>query len=301
MPSPEFGVRPPAYRLPPATTVGGVKLQVSNLERSRSFYTDVLGLSVIEDARDHLALGEDGATRPLVQLFTAPGVQPIPRNGRLGLYHFALLLPSREALGRFVVHLAGLHLPFSSADHLVSEAIYLWDPDGLGIEVYADRPRDSWRANNGELVMATDRLDLAPLATLAGQKSWTTVPAGTTMGHVHLSVGDLTIARNFYHAALGFDATVWRYPGALFLSAGGYHHHLGTNTWAPGPAPSADQAQLLEWELVVPSADDQAAIGRSLQAGGYDVEQTAEGVTARDPWGTKVSIRPERQAHVEAR
>jgi catechol 2,3-dioxygenase len=291
MPSPEYGVPPPEYRLPHATTVGGVKLQVSDLERARSFYTEALGLKVIENKSTHVSLGEEGGARPLVHLFTAPGVQPIPRNGRLGLYHFALLVPSREALGRFIVHLASLDLPFSSADHLVSEAIYLWDPDGLGIEVYADRARDTWRVNSGELVMATDRLDLAPLVALAGQKAWSGMPAGTTMGHVHLSVGDLTIARRFYHIGLGLDATVWRYPGALFLSAGGYHHHLGTNTWSAGaPTPSETDARLLEWNLRLPEQRDVRRAALSLQSAGYDVEMIGDDRVIVDPWGTALRL-----------
>ena len=292
MTSPRYGVAPPDYRLPDATTVGGVKLHVSNLERSRAFYTEVLGLRVIADTRDRIALAVDGATRPLVELVTAPGVQPIPRNGRLGLYHFALLVPSRDALGRFVVHLASLHLPFSSADHLVSEAIYLWDPDGLGIEVYADRARATWRANSGELVMATDRLDLAPLVSLAGQNAWSGMPAGTTMGHVHLSVGDLTTAREFYHEALGLDATVWRYPGALFLSAGGYHHHLGANTWSSGaPVASETDARLLEWQLVLPEPRDVRRAALSLKNAGYDVDAAAsDDRIVVDPWGTTLRI-----------
>lgn len=291
MPTADYGVSAPEYRLPAATVVGGVKLQVSNLERSRAFYSDVLGLHVIEDASDRISLGEKDGTRPLVQLFTAPGVQPIPRNGRLGLYHFALLVPSREALGRFVVHLASLHLPFSSADHLVSEAIYLWDPDGLGIEVYADRAREAWRVNSGELVMATDRLELAPLVALAGKQAWSGMPAGTTMGHVHLSVGDLTIARNFYHAGLGLDATVWRYPGALFLSAGGYHHHLGVNAWsATAPTASETDARLLEWNLMLPEQRDVRRAALSLQKWGYDVEMLGDDRVIVDPWGTALRL-----------
>jgi catechol 2,3-dioxygenase len=291
MTSPSYGVAPPDYRLPDATTVGGVKLHVSNLERSRAFYTDVLGLRVIADTRDRISLAVEGATRPLVELVTASGVQPIPRNGRLGLYHFALLLPSREALGRFVVHLASLHLPFSSADHLVSEAIYLWDPDGLGIEVYADRARATWRVNSGELVMTTDRLDLAPLVSLAAQNAWSGMPAGTTMGHVHLSVGDLTIAREFYHEALGLDATVSRYPGALFLSAGGYHHHLGANTWAAGaPVASETDARLLEWRLVLPEPRDVRRAALSLKNAGYDVDTAGDDRLIVDPWGTTLRL-----------
>ena len=121
------------------------------------------------------------------------------------------------------------------------------------------------------------------------------------MGHVHLHVGSLQQAEAFYHRALGLDKTVWDYPGALFLSAGGYHHHLGTNTWSPGPAPSADRAQLLEWELIVPSEADVVAAARSLEAGGYAVSHGDEGASARDPWATRVRIRKEHRSDVEAR
>jgi catechol 2,3-dioxygenase len=286
-----FGVPSPDYRLPDATHLGGITLQVSDLDRSRSFYTDVLGFQVIDDRDGRIALGEAGATRPLIELAHVPGVQPIPRNGRLGLYHFAVLLPGRELLGRFVVHLASLHVPFSSADHLVSESIYLWDPDGLGIEVYADRKRTVWRVNSGELVMATDRLDLAALAAASEQQPWTGMPEGTTMGHMHLSVGDLTIARQFYHEALGFDAIVWSYPGALFLSAGGYHHHLGTNTWsATAPTPRDNDARLLEWTLALPEQRDVRRAGLSLKNSGYDVEMAGDDRIVVDPWGTVLRL-----------
>ena len=286
-----YGAPPPDYQLPDATHVGGVKLQVSDLDRSRAFYTDVVGFKVIASAAGRVALGEEGAGKPLVELFTAPGVRPIPRNGRLGLYHFAILLPERERLGQFVVHLAGLNLPFSSADHLVSEAIYLWDPDGLGIEVYADRPRTAWRVNSGELVMATDRLDVPSLATAAGKTAWTGMPAGTTIGHVHFSVGDLTIARHFYHEALGMDATVWGYPGAIFLSAGGYHHHVGANTWsASAPTPTEADARLLEWTLVLPEQRDVRRAALSLKNAGYDLEMAGDDRLIVDPWGTVVRL-----------
>jgi catechol 2,3-dioxygenase len=195
------------------------------------------------------------------------------------------------ALGRFAVHLSELGQRVGSADHLVSESLYLWDPDGLGIEVYADRPRNSWRRNGRELAMTTDPLDITSVIAAGGGIAWDGAPAETTMGHVHLSVGSLEAAEAFYHRALGFDKTVWSYPGALFLAAGGYHHHLGTNTWSPGPSPSPHHAQLLEWELVVRSPEDVAVAGRSLQAAGYTSEQSVDGVTAADPWGTRVLIR----------
>src|SRR5690606_23936588 len=175
--------------------------------------------------------------------------------------------------------------------YLVSEAIYLYDPDGLGIEVYADRPRDEWLASGGQLRMATDPLDLEDLTRAAGAEPWTGVPAGTTMGHVHLHVGDLGEAREFYHRALGFDAVVWGYPGALFLSAGGYHHHLGLNTWARGAQPARhDDARLLEWVLLLPEQEEVDGAADSLRASGYDVVEEGDDRIATDPWGTTLRI-----------
>jgi catechol 2,3-dioxygenase len=163
----------------------------------------------------------------------------------------------------------------------------LWDPDGLGIEVYADRPREEWQTNEGELVMATERLDLPSVIYAGGSITWSGMPAGTTMGHMHLSVGDLDVARAFYHRGLGLDATVWSYPGALFMSAGGYHHHLGTNTWAMGArAPIESDARLLDWELILPSQADIDATTANLRAGGYD----AEAGLFPDPWGTNLRL-----------
>ena len=179
------------------------------------------------------------------------------------------------------------------ADHLVSESLYLTDPDGLGIEVYADRPRNTWRHHGPELAMATDPLDLSSVVAAGVGHNWDGAPPGTTMGHMHLHVGSLDAAEAFYHRGLGFDKTVWSYPGALFFSAGGYHHHLGTNTWSPGPSPTEDHAQLLEWELIVPAHDDASAAGRSLRAAGYGAEDGTSGVMTSDPWGSRVHIRAE--------
>jgi catechol 2,3-dioxygenase len=180
------------------------------------------------------------------------------------------------------------------ADHLVSEAIYLTDPDGLGIEVYVDRPRETWREVDGQLVMATNPLDTRSLLAAAGIAPWAGLPAETVIGHVHLFVGDIERAARFYHEGLGLDKTVWNYPGALFLSAGGYHHHLGTNTWAAGAPPAGeDDARLVEWDLVVPSSDDAAGALESIAAGGGSVSREGAGGVARDPWGTAVRIRAE--------
>jgi catechol 2,3-dioxygenase len=289
-----YGVRPPGYRLPDQTRLGRVRLQVSDLARSIEYYERILGLRVLSRTGTLATLAPHGESAPLIELHTRPGVRPAPR-GALGLYHFAILMPERSALGRFVRHLSSLGAGapvVGMADHLVSEAVYLTDPDGLGIEVYADRPRASWQVNGGELAMTTDPLNIADVAAAAGDTQWAGMPAGTVMGHVHLHVGNLTEAEAFYHAALGLDKVVWSYPGALFMSAGGYHHHLGTNTWARGPRASADEARLLSWDIVVPRREDAEAAAGSLRDAGVAVIEEEGAWRADDPWGTTLRISP---------
>jgi catechol 2,3-dioxygenase len=288
-----YGVTPPGYRLPGEIRLGPVSLQVADLERSIAYYREVLGMRVAERSAGAAVLTAHGDDAPLVILQEKREAAPVPRQGRLGLYHFAILLPDRAALGRFVAHLGRLGVRAGAADHLVSEALYLNDPDGLGIEVYADRPRGGWRVSSRQLEMGTDPLDLHDLGRASGGGSWMGMPAGTVMGHVHLHVGDLAAATAFYHAGLGLDKVVWSCPGALFLSAGGYHHHLGVNTWAAGAAPAGDgDARLLEWEIVLPTVADSDAALESLAAAGYAVDRDDRGGVARDPWGTAVRLRP---------
>lgn len=288
----DYGVAPPRYRLPDATRIGRIRLQVNDLDRSIPYYRDVLGFHAIGADGDNALLASHASDEPLMELCQGTGVRPIPRSGLLGLYHFAILLPTREDLGRFVQHLGTLGVAFSSADHFVSEAIYLWDPDGLGIEVYADRPRDAWHANGRELVMTTERLDLRSLVNAGGSKPWAGMPSGTTMGHLHLSVSDLEKARDFYHVALGFDVVVWSYPGALFMSVKGYHHQLGTNTWAAGArVPVDEEARLLEWELVLPELKEVKRAALSLQNAGYDIERAGDDRIVIDPWGVVLRLK----------
>jgi len=249
-------------------------------------------MRVLSETGGHVELGPQDDSRVLVELHERPGARPAARRGTLGLYHFALLLPERAALGRFAPHALSSRQVTGMSDHLVSEAIYLSDPDGLGIEVYADRPRETWRVDaNRQLAMATDPLDVDDLIDAGGGEPWMALPAGTVMGHVHLYVGNLTDAEAFYHRALGFDKVVWTYPGALFLSAGGYHHHLGTNTWSSGAPTADDQARLLSWDLEIPGAGAAEAAAASLRATGYDVREDAGAWVAADPWSTKVMIR----------
>jgi len=280
-----------AARLPDALRLGQVRLQVSDLAQSLDYYTTVLGLTPRESGPGSAALHAEGGATPLVELVERRGVAPVRANSRLGLYHFAILLPDRAALGRFLAHLARNGARLGSADHLVSEALYLRDPDGLGIEVYADRPRSTWRRVNGEVAMATDPLDTAGVLAAGQGEPWTGMPVGTVMGHVHLHVGGIDEASRFYHGALGLDRVVWSYPGALFLSAGGYHHHLGVNTWAGRAAPaSEDDARLLEWRIVLPAESDVKAVVDRLEAAGHTVGREHGGWLAKDPWGTPLRL-----------
>jgi catechol 2,3-dioxygenase len=266
--------------LPATLRLGAAHLTVSDLDRSVGFYQDALGLR--QHGRDDgvAALGTGG--EDLLVLHEEPGARPAGRHA--GLYHFALLFPSREELARAVHRLALTRTPISGAsDHGVSEAIYLPDPDGNGIELYADRPRDQWPPPGpGERVgMFTRALDVHDLlATIADEEPVRQAGDGLRMGHLHLHVGDVEAARAFYADRLGFEVMVGM-PSALFLAAGGYHHHLGVNTWrgeGVGPAP-AGTVGLREWTVVV----DAPTLAALRERAGLD----ADGGIA-DPWGTRV-------------
>jgi catechol 2,3-dioxygenase len=285
------GVAPPGYRLPADLRLASVSLQVADLERSLDYYQRILGLRLLSRGPNGVALGAHGDDAPLVRLHERPGAASVSARALLGLYHFAVLLPDRAALGRFVAHLSQVGARAGASDHLVSEALYLRDPDGLGIEVYADRPRTAWRARDREVEMTTEPLDLRSLVAAAGGEPWAGMPAGTRMGHLHLHVGDLERASGFYHDALGLDRMVWSYPGALFLAAGGYHHHLGLNTWAGAGARAAGEsdARLIEWRMVLPQS--QLAFARSsLESAGHRVTDSDEGWRVEDPWGTTLHV-----------
>ncbi len=267
---------------------------MADLERSLDYYRDVLGLRIAASDGPRATLAPHGDDRVLVELHEHPGAAPAARRPHLGLFHFAILLPERTSLGSFVRHLSEVGERAGAGDHLVSEAFYLTDPDGLGIEVYADRPRDTWMRLGRELMMATDPVDVRGLVRDAGDTPWRGMPAGTVMGHVHLHVGDIAQADAFYHQGLGFDVMTRRYPGALFLGAGGYHHHLGANTWAgaTAAAPLPDDARLLAWTLELPDAESVSALAASLEASGYASDSSADGtLAAHDPWGTQVDVR----------
>jgi catechol 2,3-dioxygenase len=277
------------------TTVGTVALTVADLDRARAFYETVLGLTAHEVDDGDLALGV--ADEPaLVRLrgdFAAPPLHP----RATGLFHLAVLTPSRRELAYALARLARSGWPLSGAsDHLVSEALYLNDPDGNGIEIYRDRERSEWRTDeDGQLAMATLRLDLESLAGELHDAPPVPdrMPAGTRMGHVHLQVSDIAAAEDFYHGVLGFDVTVRGYPGALFVSAGGYHHHIGLNTWnSAGAAPPAPGAVgLRSFDVRLPDRDELDRVLARVGAASLAVDTFDATTVVRDPSGNAVLLR----------
>jgi catechol 2,3-dioxygenase len=275
-----------SYSIHPETTVGPIYLTVSDLKRSEEFYGEVLGFKSLPRKGDVLTLTADGKT-PVLVLKGNPAATARP--GRTtGLYHFAVLTPSRLDLARSLRRLAETQYPIQGgADHRVSEALYLADPDDNGIEIYHDRPRDTWTFPNGEIHMESDPLDYEGiLAELDGDAHpWDGLAAGTRIGHVHLNVADLEKTEEFYHGVLGFDITVRRSHGALFISAGGYHHHLGLNIWngAGAPPPPPNAVGLRYYGIVLPNLAELEKVAGRVQEAGISAEEMDEGFLLRDP------------------
>ena len=264
-------------------------LRVADTGRSVRFYREVLGFQEVPGPDGLAALGAGGA--PVLLLRRVPGAHALRRFS--GLFHFAVLVPTRGALGQALRRLAGAEIGIGQADHLVSEALYLADPDGNGIEIYRDRPRSEWRWSNGAVEMATEPLDLEGLLQEGDRDPAPpgVLPAGTKIGHVHLQVADVEQAVSFYHGAVGFDVTA-RWQGAAFLSAGGYHHHLGLNSWASRGAPAAPEGSTGIQSLVVriPGSEDLAGLARRLEEAGAPVHRDDGTVRARDPWNVEIQF-----------
>jgi catechol 2,3-dioxygenase len=275
----------------PGASMGAVRLAVADLDGARDFYRDAIGLSELDSPDEMVRLGTNGDA--LIELVGEPGAPPRPR-GTSGLFHLAIVVPTRADLARAIqrVAQAGRRLTGAS-DHLVSEALYLNDPEGNGIELYRDRPRDEWPVRDGVLQMDTLPLDLdGVLGELRREDADAGMPSGTRMGHVHLNVGDLAAAEAFYSGALGFDVMVRGYPGALFVSAGGYHHHLGLNTWAGegAPPPPAGSLGLRQFAIELPGPDQLAVEEGRLREGGFEPVREADRVQVMDPSGNAVVL-----------
>lgn len=272
--------------------VGRVGLVVRDLQTLARYYRELLGLTEISRRDDGVTLGT-GDT-PLLDLTRRTGALPDdPREA--GLYHTAFLMPTRSDLGRWLLHIARVRIPVTGAsDHEVSEAIYLDDPEGNGIEVYVDRPAEQWRREDGMIRMVTEQLDLESLAASADGASYDGAPLGLRVGHVHLRVGDVDRAEAFYRDLLGMTVTRRRH-GATFLSTGGYHHHLAGNIWHSNGAGqrNPDRTGLDVVTLHARTGEDLAAAKARFAAGGTAIQEIEDGFEVADPWGTRIRIRPE--------
>jgi len=272
----------------PGAHIDGVHLTIPSLDRSVAFYEERIGLRVHRRDAASAAMGVGG--RDLLVLHESPDAPHV--RGTTGLYHFAILVPSRPDLGAALRHLAGLKTPFQGfSDHLVSEAIYLADPDGNGIEIYRDRPRSEWPFVDGVLQMGSEPLDLQSLLADA-TASWAGLPPETRIGHVHLHIADLDDAERFYRDGLGLDL-IQRYGGsAAFLSAGGYHHHVAVNTWAGlgAPRPPAGAVGLDHVVIRVPTARALTSLAEHLQQAGIAHATDADAIRVSDPSGNRLVV-----------
>ena len=270
--------------------VGTVRLKVRDLDAVSTFYQSVLGLSAVATSDHRVTLGVGSS--PLLVLEGDSSLSPLdPRQA--GLFHTAFLMPTRSDLARWVAHVAEARVPLQGAsDHIVSEAIYLADPEGNGIEVYADRPVSAWLGEAGEIQMSTDPLDLPGLLQSAEGTEWSGFPNNGSIGHVHLQVGGTAEADAFYRDVLGLDIAA-RYPSASFYGSGGYHHQLAGNIWNSrrvGKRPEG-MAGLDAVEILVRSPNDLAAIAARAESAGNASITDTNGLTLHDPWGTAITLR----------
>lgn len=275
----------------PATHIGLVTLRVANLQRSLSFYEQILGFQRLEQNANRAVLGTDERI-PLLALEELPGAAPQPRYAA-GLYHVAILTPSRAALGRVLLRLAENGVEIGHGDHLVSEALYISDPDENGLEIYQDRPRSTWKWTGGNVNMATNAVDLRSLLEDGknNPQLGDLLPGGTRIGHIHLQVADILQAEHFYHDILGFDITA-RIPQALFISAGGYHHHIGMNTWQSRNAPPAPKtgAGLQTFVIALPDQQARDEVLARLASHNIPTQEQDNVVVVADPWNNLVHL-----------
>lgn len=278
--------------LHPEVEVGTVTLKVADLARSLEFYTQLIGLQILKQGNGSAVLGS--GSRPILILEEVPGATRLARNVT-GLYHAAILFPTRHSLAVKVQQLLRVNYPFGYGDHLVSEAFYLDDPDANGLELYADRPRSTWIWDGGQVRMASDPIDFKSLFAEVQDNDPAlknhAAPAGTKLGHMHLRVANIPKARAFYRDVLGFDMMA-EMPTALFLSAGGYHHHMGMNVWESedGEPTPENSAGLREFSISLPDQAECDRLTAQIEAADITVERDGDSLLIRDPFGTRIKL-----------
>ncbi|WP_413302748.1 VOC family protein [Bacillus sp. 1P10SD] len=279
------------FHTKPITFVGHVKIKVEELERSLQFYKEILGFNILEQTASTAKLTTDGKTS-ILSLEQPEGV--VPKQGKTtGLYHFAILLPDQSDLANIVIHLVDKGIRFGSSDHLVSEALYLHDPDGNEIEIYRDRTPSEWKWNGNEVEMAVDPLDFENLLKHATpDKPWQRMPKETVMGHIHLHVSELIKTEEFYVKGLGMDVVNRFGRQALFLSYGKYHHHVGVNTWngVGAPAPAKNSVGLDSFTLIFDNEETRKQTVAKLQQIGAEVIEENNQFITFDPSGIAIKL-----------
>ncbi|MFD1864820.1 VOC family protein [Planococcus chinensis] len=279
------------FHVKPVTYVGEVGLKVLDLKEMIRFYKEIIGFEVLKETENAAVLGAGG--QALLKLEAGNGI--VPKNQRYaGLYHFAILLPDRKELGKMLLHLHNNGVGIGSSDHLVSEALYLSDPEGNGIEIYRDREPEEWDWNGSQVVMAVDPVDAAGLvqAAEASGEVFQGLPAGTVMGHIHLHVSDLVKAKDFYVNGLGFEVVSSLGGQALFLADQKYHHHIGLNVWngIGIPALPENAAGLGYYTLVLENEEKRKATVSQLRDFGAEVEMQGDLVEVKDPAGNTIRL-----------
>ena len=282
--TPTFASRTPLH-------IGAVGLIARDLDLLSRYYQGLLGFALIERSDGVVRLGAGGVT--LLELQHRPDAKP-DDPATAGLYHTAFLMPTRADHARWILHIAKNRIPITGAsDHGVSEAFYLDDPEGNGVEVYNDRPQEHWQRENGLIVMPTKQLDIEAIVREVdpATAAYPAAPDGLRIGHIHLRVGDVTKAEEFYRGAIGLDLTRRR-GGATFMSSGGYHHHVGANVWhSDGAGPrERDRAGLAWFSLEAANESAFTAVTDRLKAANAPLETTTNGLETADPWGTRVRL-----------
>ncbi len=285
------------FHKPPSTYVRQLTLKVSDLTRSLRFYEEILGLNVVDRSSNRADLGIASDGKVLLALTQPTQTTPLQAN-TTGLYHFAILLPTREALAQMVIHLTNSGVRFGSSDHLVSEALYLSDPDGNGIEIYRDRPQEEWTWNSDQVKMTVDPLDFADLLSgVEPANEWSGMPAGSIIGHIHLHVADISESERFYRDGLHFDVMTRYGAQASFLATGGYHHHIGINTWQGVGAspPLQSSVGLLHFTLAFPDQSSRTQVLEDLEQIGASVMAQNGGFQTVDPAGNVIVLDIDRE------
>lgn len=243
--------------IPDKTRIQSIDIRVRDLKDSLNFYSDLNGFKIV-DQNDFEAILSSTGVLPYIIKLTEDKSAPVRIKGSTGLFHMAFLFPNRKELARVFMRLFKNNIKFQGfSDHLVSEAIYLLDPDGNGVELYTDKPRDQWQESHGQILMDTLPLDLSKVTSeLDDPEIWNGIHPDTTLGHIHLNVSELKKAEEFYNEILGFRITNTQFPKALFLGAGGYHHHIGSNTWMLDKRAKADENSLGMTSFTIRIPDD---------------------------------------------